>query len=256
MNLSLKGKTILITGGSRGIGQETAIMLAGFGARIIIQYNSDHKSAEQTLNILDNKECDHFVIQADFSNSSDLDIMVSRVLSRVEKIDILVNNAGVFIEKPMKELTFEGWKEVWNKTISVNLTSVAHLSFLFAKHMQEKGGGKIINISSRGAFRGEPNALAYGASKAGLNSLGQSMAKALGKDNIFVYTLAPGFVESDMAKDILASPMGDDIRQQSPLNRVAQPNEIAKTIAFLSEDGCEYLTGSIIDINGASYLRS
>ena len=118
--------------------------------------------------------------------------------------------------------------------------------------MQRNNGGKFINISSRGAFRGEPKAPAYGASKAGLNALGQSMAQALAKDNIFVYTLAPGFVETNRVSDII----NDEIKAQSPLNRVAKPEEVARTAVWLASEGNDFLTGSIVDINGASYLRS
>ena len=118
--------------------------------------------------------------------------------------------------------------------------------------MKDNNGGKIINISSRGAFRGEPSAPAYGASKAGLNSLGQSMAKALAKDKIFVYTIAPGFVDTERVKKHVT----DEVKAQSPLNRVATPQEVAETALWLASGKNEFLTGCIIDVNGASYLRS
>ena len=118
--------------------------------------------------------------------------------------------------------------------------------------MIKNGGGKFINISSRGAFRGEPSAPAYGASKAGLNSLGQSLAKALAKDRVFVYTIAPGFVDTERVKNLI----DDEVRAQSPLNRVAKPQEIADTALWLATGDNEFLTGCIIDVNGASYLRS
>ena len=116
--------------------------------------------------------------------------------------------------------------------------------------------GKIINISSRGAFRGEPNAPAYAASKAGLNAFSQSMAQALAPHNIFVYVVAPGFVDTDMAFDVLSSSEGESIRKQSPLGRIALPEEVANTVVFLASEGTDYLTGCILDVNGASYLRS
>ena len=122
--------------------------------------------------------------------------------------------------------------------------------------MIKNGGGKIVNISSRGAFRGEPNYPAYGASKAGLNSFSQSLAKALAPYNIIVGVIAPGFVETDMASEFINGADGEEIRKQSPLNRVAKPEEIAKIVAVFAADGFEYMTGGIIDINGASYLRS
>ena len=122
--------------------------------------------------------------------------------------------------------------------------------------MIEQGNGRIVNVSSRGAFRGEPTGPAYGASKAGLNSMGQSLAKYLAPYNIFVGTVAPGFVETDMAKDFLDGPQGDAVRNQSPLKRVARPEEVAYTILFLASAGAEFLTGCIVDVNGASYLRT
>jgi NAD(P)-dependent dehydrogenase (short-subunit alcohol dehydrogenase family) len=122
--------------------------------------------------------------------------------------------------------------------------------------MIKQGGGRIVNVSSRGAFRGEPTAPAYGASKAGMNSMGQSLAKHLAPYNIFVGTVAPGFVETDMAAEILAQPRGEEIRNQSPLGRVAKPEEVAHVALFLASEGAEFTTGTIIDINGASYLRS
>jgi NAD(P)-dependent dehydrogenase (short-subunit alcohol dehydrogenase family) len=130
------------------------------------------------------------------------------------------------------------------------------MSFCIIQHMKERGGGKIVNVSSRGAFRGEPDAPAYGASKAGLNAMSQSLAKALAPHNIFVYVVAPGFVETDMAAPALSGPKGNAIRQQSPLGRVALPEEVAQAVTFLASEGTDYLTGCIVDINGASYLRS
>jgi NAD(P)-dependent dehydrogenase (short-subunit alcohol dehydrogenase family) len=124
------------------------------------------------------------------------------------------------------------------------------------QHMKENGGGKIVNVSSRGAFRGEPDAPAYGASKAGLNALSQSMALALAPHNIFVYVVAPGFVETDRIAPLLSGPRGDAIRAQSPFGRVAYPEEVANTVLFLASEGTDYLTGCIVDINGASYLRT
>ena len=117
------------------------------------------------------------------------------------------------------------------------------------------GGGRIINVSSRGAFRGEPDQPAYAASKAAMNAMGQSLAQALAPHKIFIGTVAPGFVETDMAKEWLKGEAGDQIRQQSPLNRVAQPEEVATGILFLASEGAEFMTGTILDINGASYLR-
>jgi NAD(P)-dependent dehydrogenase (short-subunit alcohol dehydrogenase family) len=122
--------------------------------------------------------------------------------------------------------------------------------------MAAAGGGRIVNVSSRGAFRGEPNAPAYGASKAGLNSLSQSLARALASKSVLVYCLAPGWVETEMAAEYLTGPRGAEIRDQHPLGRVTQPGEVARTAVFCALDAPAAMTGCIIDINGASYLRT
>jgi NAD(P)-dependent dehydrogenase (short-subunit alcohol dehydrogenase family) len=130
------------------------------------------------------------------------------------------------------------------------------VSFCAMQHMKAQGGGRIVNVSSRGAFRGEPNAPAYAASKAGLNALSQSMAKALAPHSIFVCVVAPGYVETDMSVTHLSGPGGDAIRNESPLGRVATPEEVANAVVFLASEGTDYLTGCVVDINGASYLRT
>jgi NAD(P)-dependent dehydrogenase (short-subunit alcohol dehydrogenase family) len=122
--------------------------------------------------------------------------------------------------------------------------------------MTERGGGRVVNVSSRGAFRGEPETPAYGASKAALNAMSQSMAQALAPHGVYFYVVAPGFVETDMANTLLRSPEGDAIRAQSPLGRVATAEEVARTVAFLASEAPDFMTGAIIDVNGASYLRS
>jgi 3-oxoacyl-[acyl-carrier protein] reductase len=123
-------------------------------------------------------------------------------------------------------------------------------------HLVEAGGGAVVNVSSRGAFRGEPKNPAYGASKAGLNAFGQSMALALAPHGISVGTVAPGFVQTEMAREVLAGPRGDVVRAQSPFGRVARPEEVASAVLWLASPDALFASGTIIDVNGASYLRS
>ncbi len=248
----LTGKTCLVTGASRGIGKAIAHSLAGRGASIIAHYNSDKKAASLLLEKL--PENHHKLIQADLGKIEDINRLFEELDD--EQIDVLINNAGVYIEKPVLEMDFEEWRSVWDQTIALNLSGPAHLSYLVSRKMINQGGGRIINITSRGAFRGEPDALAYGASKAGLNSFGQSLAKALAPKGVLVFTVAPGFVETDMARHALEGPRGDEIKSQSPLNRAASPEEIASVVAYLATEAPDYMTASIVDVNGASYLRS
>jgi len=254
MGTDFSGKVVLVTGASRGIGREIARQFAEGGARIVVHFHINRESAEQTLASLAGSS--HLIVQADLADATAVGQMAQAAVSEMGRIDVLVNNAGVYEFHPVAETTFEDWRHSWEKTIFTNLMGPAHLSFLVARGMMKSGGGKIINITSRGAFRGEPDAPAYGASKAGLNAFSQSMAQALAPHNIFMYAVAPGFVETDMAASVLTGPAGDAVRSQSPLNRVARPAEVARVVLFLAAEGTDYLTGGIIDVNGASYLRT
>ena len=254
MEFDFVNKNVLVTGSSRGIGRAIAQRFAESGARVAIHYHKNRQAAERTAADLPGGP--HLLVQADMSDPLSVQQMVDTVLNATERIHVVVNNAGIFEEYPIIELTYEQWQEKWERTIRTNLLGPANTSFCLIQHMKKQGGGKIVNVSSRGAFRGEPDAPAYGASKAGLNSLSQSMAVALAQYNIFVYAVAPGFIDTDMTAEMLSGPKGDAIRGQSPLGRVALPEEVARTVVFLASEGTDYLTGCIVDVNGASYLRS
>jgi 3-oxoacyl-[acyl-carrier protein] reductase len=251
---SFAGKNVLVTGASRGIGRAIAHEFAELGGAVAVHYHRNRKAAEETAARLAGGP--HLLVQADVSAPEAVRKMVDTVVREMGRIHVLVNNAGIYETYPILELSYEEWQGTWERNIGTNLMGPANASFCVAQHMKENGGGKIVNVSSRGAFRGEPNAPAYGASKAGLNALSQSMAQALAPYNIFVYVVAPGFVETDMSSPDLSGPEGDAIRAQSPLGRVASPVEVARTVVFLASGGTDYLTGCIVDINGASYLRS
>ena len=254
MKTSFSDKVVMVTGASRGIGREITLQFAKRGARMAVHYHKNRKAAEQTLSELRGNA--HQIFQADLGDAAALGNMADQAVQEMGKIDVLVNNAGVYEFHALATTTFDDWQLSWEKTISTNLLGPAHLSYKIARHMMKSGGGKIINITSRGAFRGEPNAPAYGASKAGLNAFSQSMAQALAPHNVFMYAVAPGFVETDMTASLLSGAEGDAIRAQSPLNRVARSDEVARVVVFLANEGTDYLTGSIIDVNGASYLRT
>ena len=246
MKNDLSNKTVLITGAAGGIGQVLCASFAEANGTIILHYNSNKDKAESLLQSLPGNN--HRIIQADLSSSEEIGAM----FDAIDEIDIVINNAAVVESHELDSLSYDEWQDMWKRTIDTNLLGSAHIMYLASKIMKHNKGGKFINISSRGAFRGEPTAPAYGASKAGLNSLGQSMAKALAKDKIYVYTIAPGFVDTERVKNLI----DDEVKSQSPLNRVAKPQEIADTALWLAAGDNEFLTGCIIDVNGASYLRS
>lgn len=254
MDLSFANKNVLVTGASRGIGRAIAHEFAELGARVAVHYHQNRTAAEETLAGLPGGP--HLLVEADIAVPESARKMVDTIVREMGAIHVLVNSAGIYGTYTIVDLTYEEWQEKWERTIRINLMGPANTSFCVVQHMREHGGGKIVNVSSRGAFRGEPHAPDYGASKAGLNALSQSMAKALAPHNIFVYVVAPGYVETDMSSAQLAGPEGDAIRSESPLGRVASPEEVARTVVFLASKGTDYLTGCIVDVNGASYLRS
>jgi 3-oxoacyl-[acyl-carrier protein] reductase len=189
MRTDFSGKVVMVTGASRGIGREIARQFAERGVRLVAHYHQDRRAAEQTLaDVPDNS---HLLLQADLADANAVGDLAQKAVNEMGKIDVLVNNAGVYEFHPVATSSFEQWRQSWERTVSTNLMGPAHLSFHVARHMLNTGGGKIINITSRGAFRGEPNAPAYGASKAGLNAFSQSMAQALAPHNIFIYAVAP-----------------------------------------------------------------
>ncbi|MDQ7027061.1 MAG: SDR family oxidoreductase [Anaerolineae bacterium] len=248
--MDFTNKVVLVTGSSRGIGQACAIQFAKAGAKVAVHYNRNLQSAEETIGMMEGDG--HIIVGADMADADAVKTMVDTVVEKMGRIDILVNNAGIFVEHKIAEVDYATWQEKWRETIDVNLIGAANACYCAAQYMIKQGGGRIVNVSSRGAFRGEPNAPAYGASKAAMNSMGQSLAKALAPHNIYVATVAPGWVMTDMAADHLS----DDIKAQSPLNRIATPDEIAHAVLFFASEGAEFATGAILDVNGASYLRT
>lgn len=252
--VDLSGKTALVTGASRGIGKAVSETLASHGARIALHYQREKALAERALKAFHGKG--HILAQADLMDPAQTESMVSEIAREFGRIDILINNAGIFDLHPLQDLTYELWQEAWRKTIGTNLLGAANTSYCVIRHMQKAGGGRIINVSSRGAFRGEPEAPAYGASKAGMNAMSQSLAKALAPDRILVFAVAPGFVRTERIEPLLHGERGKDILSQSPFGRIAEPEEVARTVLFLASEAPEFLSGCIIDINGASYLRT
>ncbi|MCP4428275.1 MAG: SDR family oxidoreductase [Chloroflexi bacterium] len=253
--MNFTNKTVLVTGGSRGIGRAIAQQFAERGAQVAVHYLQNRAAAEETMGSLPGGP--HLIVQADMKDAVGVEAMIQTVANEMGRLDILVNNAGIFEGHPIADISYEDWQASWRRVLETNLIGAANACYCAARVMMgQEGNGRIVNISSRGAFRGEPLGPAYGASKAGMNAMGQSLAQYLAPFNIFVGTVAPGFVQTDMAAGKLAGPEGDGIRAQSPLNRVAKPEEVAYAALFLASEGAEFMTGAIIDVNGASYLRT
>jgi 3-oxoacyl-[acyl-carrier protein] reductase len=252
---AMDGTVALVTGASRGIGRAVARLFAARGATVVVHYARDAAAAEETRAGLDGPGR-HLTARADLADPEQAYALVDQTVTDLGRVDVLVNNAGIYERQPVLETGYAEWQEIWRRTIDTNLLGPANLIHAVAPHMVRQGGGRIVNVSSRGAFRGEPSHPAYGASKAGLNSLSQSLAKALAPHRVFVTAVAPGYVETDMARPYLDGATGDQIRADIPLGRVATPEEVARLIVFLATPGTESVTGAVVDVNGASYLRT
>ncbi|MGC4791881.1 SDR family NAD(P)-dependent oxidoreductase [Micromonospora sp. DT178] len=253
----MTSRAVLVTGASRGIGRAVATAFAAGGDRVAIHHRDSAELAERLRAELPGEG--HVVVRADLTDPDAVRAMVDQAAGLLGGLDVLVNNAGVYGERdaphPVFGASYEQWRARWRQVLETNLTGAGNVIWCAAQHMRDRGG-RIVNVSSRGAFRGEPEQPAYGASKAGLNALGQSLAVALAPYGITIATVAPGFVETDMTTGHLSGERGAAIRAQSPFNRVARPEEIAAAVHWLASPQAEWASGTIVDLNGASYLRS
>ena len=249
-----QGRAVLVTGASRGIGAAIARAFAAQGDRVAVHYGMSAEKADAVRMSLAGEG--HVAVQADMSRPDEVRIAVDSAADQLGRLDVLINNAGVFVAHPPMSTSYEDWQAAWSQTLTTNLTGAANATFCAIPHLRAAGGGAVVNVSSRGAFRGEPNCPAYAASKAGMNAFGQSMALVLAPHNISVGTVAPGFVQTEMAREVLVGASGDAVRAQSPFGRVARPEEVAAAVVWLASPGARFSSGAIIDVNGASYLRS
>jgi NAD(P)-dependent dehydrogenase (short-subunit alcohol dehydrogenase family) len=198
----------------------------------------------------------HVLVQADLADPDAVGAMVDRAAATLGRLDVLVNNAAVATPSPPLTASYAEWQAAWARTLAVNLVGAANATFRAVPHLIAAGGGAVVNVSSRGAFRGEPNNPAYGASKAGLNAFAQSMALALAPHGISVTCVAPGYVQTEKAREVLDGPGGDAVRAQSPFGRVARPEEVASAVLWLASPEARFSSGTVVDVNGASYLRT
>ncbi len=240
----------LVTGASGGIGSAICSLLARRGCAVTLHYQSDRPGAQAALAGLPGSG--HRIVQGDLADPDRIERLWQEV-SAAAPVDLLVNNAGIFPDHPPLTADYRTWTDAWRRTLAVNLAGAAHLSYWAARGMSERGGGRIVSISSRAAFRGELTAPAYAASKAGLNAFSQSLAKALAPRGVLVFVIAPGWVSTERVAEAIRAPA---VIADQPLGRVATPEEVAEVAAFCALEAPASMTGSVIDVNGASYLRT
>jgi len=248
-----EGRAVLVTGASRGIGAAIARAFASEGDRVAVHHGRNAEKAEAVAASLPGSG--HVVVGADLRDPDAVRAMVDAAAAGLGGLDVLVNNAGIFTPHPIAETTYEEWQQGWGDTLGVNLVGAANVTWCAVRYMLPAGSGRIVNVASRGAFRGEPGQPAYGASKAGIIAFGQSLARDLGPHGITVASVAPGFTETDMAAEALSGERGAARRAESPLGRVAAPEEVAAAVVFLASPAATMATGAVLDVNGASYLR-
>jgi len=247
--IDLAGKAALVTGASRGIGRATAIRLANAGADVAVNY---HRSEEEGLLLA--KQIGGLPVRADVSDAAETQRMIEKVVERFGRIDILVNNAATFDTNPFDGDDYDAWRRGWERTFALNVFGAANAAYLAMREMRKHGGGKIINVASRAAFRGETEFADYGASKAALVNLTRSIARGCAKDNIIASCVAPGFIETDMARSELEA-HAEEILNQIPLRRVGSVDDVASVILFLASPMADYLNGVTIDVNGGSWFH-
>jgi NAD(P)-dependent dehydrogenase (short-subunit alcohol dehydrogenase family) len=231
-------RNILVTGSSRGIGKAILASLQGHNA---VGHSSRGGGG---------------LIGADLDQPGAAEALWTQALERLGgRIDVVVNNAGVFEAAPI-DMAHAEWVTAWERTMRVNLTASAELCRLAVTHFQESGGGRIVNIASRAAYRGDsPQHWHYAASKGGMVAMTKSVARAYAGQGIFAFAVCPGFTASEMVEDYLASRGGQQITADIPLGRVATADEVAETVRWLALDAPPSSTGAVIDVNGASYVR-
>lgn len=252
MRIDLTGQSVLVTGASRGIGAAIARQLAASGARVAIHYGSRRETAEALATEIGNGA---FVVGANLSERDACTSLWEEVQQRCGVVHALVNNAGVALESPIDQST-EQWHAAWETTMAVNLTATGLLCRSAIAHFQASGGGRIVNIASRAAFRGDtPDYLAYAASKAGVVALTRSIARGFGKSDIKAFVVAPGFTRTDMAQAFIDTYGEDFAVRDIALKKLTEPGDIAPTVTFLLSGLADHATGTSIDINAGSYVR-
>jgi 3-oxoacyl-[acyl-carrier protein] reductase len=250
--IDLHGKTVLVTGGSRGIGASAVRVLARAGARVALHFGR-HRQEAETIAAELGPECRPF--GADLAAPGAAFRLWEDACAWAGRIDVIVNNAAIVAPLTVED-DLETWDRIWQETLAVNVRAAADLCRAAIHSFRIQGGGAIINVASRAAFRGDdPHLMHYAASKAALVALTRSIARGYAKDNILAYVVAPGFVRTERQEGVIRRRGEEVMLRDIPLGEMARPEDVANVIAFLASGLARHATGTTIDINGASYFH-
>lgn len=249
--IKLDGKKALITGGSRGIGRATALLLAEAGADVAINYVRHEKAAAEVKFKIESYGRQCLAIKADISQEEEAKRLVEEVIQAWERIDCVINNAGIWTYGEMGRMS----SQVWRETMKINLDAVFYIINEVVPHMKKQGGGVIVNVSSTAGVRGEAYHSHYAASKGALHALTKSLAVELAPYGIRINCVAPGWVDTDMCAEVFADPVfRQSVENSIPLKRIPPPEDIAGPILFLVSDLARHITGTVLHVNGGSVL--
>ena len=244
---SLDGQTALVTGASRGIGRAVALALAAEGAEVVVNYASSPEAAEAVVAEIQAKGGSAYALKADVSDEASVDDLIKTVLTRSERIDVLVNNAGITRDGLLMRMKTEDWQAV----INLNLTGDFLCTRAVSRPMLKQRSGRIINITSVVGLMGNAGQANYAAAKAGVVGLTRSSAKEMASRGITVNAVAPGFIATDMTKDLAA----DAILSAIPLGRFGSPDQVAGAVRFLAADpAAAYITGQVLQVDGGMVM--
>jgi NAD(P)-dependent dehydrogenase (short-subunit alcohol dehydrogenase family) len=252
LGIDLRGKVVLVTGAARGIGAAIARTVGKAGGEVVIVDLPDQPGTPGVRSSLGGHCC---VVEADLAVLEEIPRLWEKCLSFRGKVDVLVNNAGIYEQAPL-DGDFSAWHDSWQRTLAVNLLAPAHLCREAIRHFRQHGGGTIVNIASRAAFRGDTtDYMNYAATKGGLVSLTRTIARGLASEKILAYIIAPGFVVTPLNDEYFRTHGTAAALKEIPLGEMALPEDIATTVVFLASGLARHATGTTIDLNGASYVR-
>ena len=252
MKIDLSKRTVLVTGANSGIGYAIAKQLLESNASVALHYNSKSDGVKELHKQFPNQS---EIFEADFNDSDSVINLFDDILSWKDSLDVLINNAGTSIMNSV-DLDDKEWINNWNTIMNINLLATGILSKKALQHFKNNNGGRIINIASRAAFRGDtPDYLAYAASKAGMVALIKSIARGFGKDGITAFSVAPGFTRTAMAQKSIDKYGEDFVVKDIALNQLTEPKDIAPIVTLICSGEFDHGTGSNIDINAGSYVR-